>query len=78
MNPFTKFTGTNKLRVIGWILKDAKHIFDKEICNRKCHASESPHEEADWVGKVLIERGATTLGHVHPDYNDKAYENLDE
>jgi hypothetical protein len=65
-NPFTKFTSTNTLRVIGWILEDAKHIFDKEIRNRKSHAGESPHEEADRVGKVLIKRGATTLDRVHP------------
>jgi hypothetical protein len=65
-NPNTKFTGTYTLRVISWIVEDAKHIFDKKIRNRKGHAGESPHEEVGRVGKILIERGATIIDRVHP------------
>jgi hypothetical protein len=53
-NPYTKLTGTNTLRVISWIVEDTKHIFDKEISNRKSHAGESPHKEVGRVGKILI------------------------
>jgi hypothetical protein len=66
LNPYTKLTGTNTLRVISWIVEDAKHIFNKKIRNRKSHAGESPHEEVGRVGKIEIERGATILHRVHP------------
>jgi hypothetical protein len=65
-NPYTKLTGTDTLRVIGRILEDAKHIFDKKIRNRKGHAGESPHKKAGRVGKILIKRGETILDCVHP------------
>jgi hypothetical protein len=65
-NPYTKLTGTNALRVVGRVVEDAKHIFDKKICNRKSHAGKSPHEEVGRIGKILIKRGETILDCVHP------------
>jgi len=65
-NPYTKLTGTNTLRVISWIVEDAKHIVDKKIRNGKGHAAESPHEKVGRVQKILIKRGATILDRVHP------------
>jgi hypothetical protein len=65
-NPYPKLTGTNTLRVISWIVEDAKHIFDKEIRNRKSHAGESPHEEVGRVEKILFKRGTTIPDRVHP------------
>ena|SRR5229473_5108342 len=66
LEPIHPIHCTNTLRVISWIPEDPKHIFDKEIRNRKSHAGESPHDEGDRVGKVLIKRGATALDRVHP------------
>ena len=65
-NPYTKLTSTNTLRVISWIVEDAKHIFDKKIRDRKSHAGESSHEEVGRVGKILVKRGAAILDRVHP------------
>ena len=65
-NPHTKLTGTDTLRVIGRILEDAKHIFDKKIRNRKGHARESPHKEVGRVQKILVKRGETILDRVYP------------
>jgi hypothetical protein len=65
-NPYTKLTGTNTLRVISWIVEDAKDVFDKEIRNGESHPGESPHEEVGRVGKILFKRGAATLDRVHP------------
>jgi len=63
-NPYTKLAGANALRVVGGVVKDAEDIFDKEICNRKSHTGESPHEELGPAGKVVIEGGAVMC--VHP------------
>jgi hypothetical protein len=63
-NPYAKLAGANALRVVGGVVKDAEDIFDKEICNRKSHAGESPHEELGPVGKVEIEGAAAMC--VHP------------
>ena len=65
-NPHTKLTSTDTLRVIGRILEDAKHIFHKEIRNRKGHARKSPHEEVGRIQKILVKGGETILDRVHP------------
>jgi hypothetical protein len=65
-NPCTKLVGANTLRVIGGVIKDAEDIFDKKVYNRKCHTSESPHEEVNRVRKIPIKRGASILNCIHP------------
>jgi hypothetical protein len=65
-NPYTKLTGTDTLRIVGWIVEDAKHIVDKKICDRKSHTGKPPHEEVGRVQKILIERGETVLDRVNP------------
>jgi len=48
------------------VIKNAEHILDEKVCHRESHASESPHEEARRLGKILIKRGATAVDRVYP------------
>jgi len=65
-NPYAKLASINTPRVIGRVVKDAEHVLDKKVRHRESHARESPHEEAHRVRKILIKRGATTVGRVYP------------